>query len=428
MRWRADLKVVKGFELAKSLLTRKVELSEGQEEQEALVRNIIAEVRKRGDAALYDFTAKFDGVKMASLEVAKAAIKAAYQQVDSEIVTAIRTAAERIQAYHLIQKNNLVHESNKGGLGWVMRPLDRIGIHIPGFSAPLPSSVLMTVIPAKVAGVKEIFVVTPLRKEGSVSPLTLVACDIAGADRVFSVGGAQAIAALAFGTQTIPAVDKVCGPGNIYATLAKKQLYGVVGIDGLQGPSEVLIIADNTVDAEYCAADYLAQAEHQSGYPVLITVSMDLAEKLIQVITRQLKELPHPEIAAQSIEKNGVVAVVENVEEAILLANIYAPEHLLLLVEKASNYVDTIRNAGCIVLGKKATVAAGDYAAGPSHVLPTGGTARFASPINVLDFMKLTSIIQVDDNVLRKIGPVVKILAKAEGLEAHARAIEKRLS
>ncbi len=422
------MKVVKGFELGKSVLSRRGTLAEGQEEQEAVVKNILNEIHHRGDTALYSFTEKFDGIKLNSLEVPKTAITAAYQQVDSEIVASLKTAAERIQAYHLNQRTSLVHESTRSGLGWIMRPLNRVGIHIPGFTAALPTSVLMTVIPAKVAGVSEIFVATPSRKEGGVSPLTLVACDIAGVNRIFSVGGAQAIAAMAFGTQTIPAVDKVCGPGNIYATLAKKQLFGVVGIDALQGPSEVLIIADSTVDPEYCAADFLAQAEHAAGYPVLVTTSMELADKLVQVIERQLKELPHPEIAAQSIEKNGIVAIVESVAEAVELANIYAPEHLLLLVDKADSYLDMIRNAGCVVLGKKGTVAVGDYAAGPSHVLPTGGTARFASPLNVLDFVKLTSIIRVDDNLLKKIGPVIKTLAKAEGLDAHAKAVDKRLS
>lgn len=421
------MKVVKGFELGKSVLSRRGDLTEGQEDQEAVVRDILSEVRKRGDAALYAFTEKFDGVKLNTLEVTKAAITAAYQQVDSEVVSSLKIAAERIQAYHLNQKTSLVHDSIKGGMGWVMRPLNRIGIHIPGFTAALPSSVLMTVIPAKVAGVSEIIVATPHRKAGGVSPLTLVACDIAGVNRIFSIGGAHAIAAMAFGTQTVPAVDKVCGPGNIYATLAKKLLFGIVGIDALQGPSEVLIIADHTVDPEYCAADFLAQAEHPAGYPVLVTTSMELADKLVQVIERQLKELPHPEIAVQSIEKNGVVAIVETVNEAVELANIYAPEHLLLLVDKANTYLDLIRNAGCVVLGKKGTVAVGDYAAGPSHVLPTGGTARFASPLNVLEFMKLTSIIQVDDNTLKKIGPVVKTLAKAEGLDAHAKAVDRRL-
>lgn len=421
------MKVVKGFELAKSVLSRKGEFTLGQEEQESAVKQILADVKQRGDAVLYELTQRFDGIKLNSLEIQKSEIQAAYQQVDNEVVAALRLAAERIRAYHLSQKNSLFRDSMKGGMGWVMRPLSRVGIHIPGFSAPLPSSVLMTVIPAKVAGVPEVIVVSPPRKEGSISPLTLVACDIAGTNRVFSIGGAQAIAALAFGTETVPAVDKICGPGNIYATLAKKMLFGVVGIDALQGPSEVLIIADDTADISYCAADFLAQAEHSSGYPVLVTISMDLADKIIQEIEKQTKELPRPEIAADSVEKNGTVAIVDSVEEAIELANLYAPEHLLLLIDRANAYLEQVQNAGCIVVGKKATVAVGDYLGGPSHVLPTGGTARFASPLNVLDFVKLTSIINVDDNFLRKFGPSVRALANSEGLDAHARAVERRM-
>jgi histidinol dehydrogenase len=419
------LKIVKGFDLAKSVLTRRVELA--GDEREAGVRQILDEVRKRGDAALYDFTEKFDGVKLGSLEVQKDAIQSAYEQVDGAVVEALRVAADRIRAYHTNQKSALVRDSSKGGIGWRMHPLKRVGVHVPGFTAPLPSTVLMTVIPAKVAGVQEVIVVSPPRKEGAISPLTLVAADIAGADRVFSIGGAQAIAALGFGTESVPAVDKVCGPGNIYATLAKKLLYGTVGIDGLQGPSEVLIIVDETTNIEYCAADYLAQAEHSAGTAVLVATSMDLADRIHREIDEQLKALPHPESALESIDKNGIICAVETVEEAIELANLYAPEHLLLMVDKSASYVDQIRNAGCIVFGKKGTVAMGDYAAGPSHVLPTGGTARFASTLSVLDFVKLTSVIDVDDNSLRKLGPTVQTLATAEGLDAHARAVEKRL-
>jgi len=419
------LKIVKGFELAKSLLTRKVELA--GDERENTVREIVEEVRKRGDAALYDFTERFDGMRLNSLSVEKEAMAAAYKSVDASVAEALRAAAEHIRAYHMNQKTTLVRESNKGGVGWRMRPLKRVGVYVPGGTAPLPSTLLMTVIPAKVAGVEEIIVATPPQKEDGVSPLTLVAADIAGADRVFSVGGAQAIAALAFGTESVPRVDKVCGPGNIYVVLAKKLVYGAVGIDGLQGPSEVLIIADETTNIEYCAADYLAQAEHASGTAALVATSMDLADRIHREIDRQLKELPHPEVATQSIGDNGILCAVETVDEAVELANLYAPEHLLLMVDKAASYLDQIRNAGCVVLGKKGTVAVGDYAAGPSHVLPTGGTARFASPLGVLDFVKITSVINVDDSSLRKLGPVVQALANAEGLDAHARAVEKRL-
>jgi histidinol dehydrogenase len=421
------LKFVKGYNLGKSVLSRHIDLGEGHGEQEASVRRIVDEVRKRGDAALFDYTLKFDGVKLTSLQVTKEQIAAAYRQASDEVVAAIRTAAERIQSYHAAQKASLVRESNRGGVGWLMRPLNRVGVHVPGFTAPLPSSVLMTAIPARVAGVDEVIVVTPPRADGGVSPATLIAADIAGADRVFAIGGAQAIAALAFGTESVPAVDKVCGPGNIYVTLAKKLLYGMVGIDGLNGPSEVLIIADETASIEYCAADFLAQAEHASGAPVLVATSMDLADRILHEIERQLKELPHPETATQSLQSNGIIAAVETIGEAIELANLYAPEHLLLLVDKAGSYVSQIRNAGCIITGKKATVAIGDYVAGPSHVLPTGGTARFASPLSVLDFVKLTSTIVVDDSILRRLGPTAQTLAGAEGLDAHARAVERRL-
>ncbi len=421
------MKVVKGYELGKSVLARKARLPDNQPEQEAAVRDIITAVKERGDAALFEYTQKFDGVKLNALEVNKKEIVAAYDQVDKEVISSLRMAAERIRAYHLIQKSALFHESNKGGVGWMLRPLERVGIHVPGFTAPLPSSVLMTAIPAKTAGVGEVIVATPPQREGTVSPLTLVAADIADVDRVFAVGGAHAVAGLAFGTESVPAVDKVCGPGNVYVSLAKKLLFGVVGIDGIQGPSEVMIIADETAEPEHCAADFLAQAEHASGQAVLVTTSMDLADRFIQEIERQLKELPHGEIAAQSVEKNGVVSVVESVQEAIDLANLYAPEHLLLLVDRANTYVDRVRTAGCIVLGKKATVALGDYAAGPSHVLPTGGTARFGSPLGVLDFVKLTSVITVDDSMLRKLALPVQAVAKAEGLEAHAQAVQRRL-
>jgi histidinol dehydrogenase len=399
-----------------------------QDEREASVKQILEEVRRRGDAALFDFTEKFDGVRLTALEVQRDEIAAAYERVDDDVVAALRLAADRIRSYHAIQAGSLVKEGQKAGLGWRMRPLRRVGVHVPGFTAPLPSTLLMTVIPAKVAGVEEVAVVTPPRKEGGgVSPVTLVAADIAGADRVFSVGGAHGIAALAFGTESVPAVDKICGPGNAYAALAKKLLFGVVGIDAIQGPSEVLILADETTNLEYCASDFLAQAEHPDGSPVLVAVSMELADRIHQEINRQLKELTHPETAARSIAQNGVICAVLRVEEAIELANLYGPEHLLLMIDKADLYIDRLRNAGCIVLGKKATVAMGDYLAGPSHVLPTGGTARFSSPLSVLDFVKLTSIITVDEGSLKKLGPAVRTLAAAEGLEAHARAVEKRL-
>ena len=400
----------------------------GVDEREQAVRQIIDDVRRRGDAALFEYTLKFDGVKLTSLEVNKEQIAGAYQQVDAKLVSALKLAAERISIFHTRQKDSLLHENIGEGLGWLIRPLKRVGIHTPGFTAPLPSSLLMTAIPAKVAGVREVILVTPPRPQEGVSPVTLVAASIAGVDRVFSVGGAQAIAALAFGTESIPSVDKVCGPGNIYVLLAKKLLYGVVGIDGLYGPSEVLIIADETANPEYCAADLLAQAEHDPlASAILITTSRRLADKVNQEVERQLKDLERQAIAAESLNSRGVIAVVTSLSEAIQLANLYAPEHVCLLVDKAISYVDQLSNAGCIVVGSKPTVVLGDYVAGPSHVLPTEGTARFSSPLNVTDFVKLVNLITVDEAELKELGPAAATIAHAEGLEAHARAVEKRL-
>jgi len=424
------LKIIEGFESVKQILSRQgpAQWTLEADSREEEVRQIINEVRSRGDAALLEYTARFDGVELTSLEVSQEQIKNAYQEVDSGLLSALKLAAGRIGAYHMKQKDSLLNESVKEGPGWLVRPLQRVGVHVPGFTAPLPSSLLMTVIPARVVGVGEVILVTPPTSGGSVSPVTLVAADIAGVDRVFSVGGAQAIAALAFGTETIPAVDKVCGPGNIYVTLAKKLLYGTVGIDGLFGPSEVLIIADETANPEYCAADLLAQAEHGTlSSAVLITTSRSLADRVGQEVERQLKNLTHRDIASESLKQQGMIGVVADMDEAIELANLYAPEHLLLMVADATSYVEMISNAGCIVLGERATVVLGDYMAGPSHVLPTGGTARFGSPLNVSDFVKLTSVVDVDDAVIKKLGKAAQTLAEAEGLDAHARAIEKRL-
>jgi len=286
----------------------------------------------------------------------------------------------------------------------------------------------MTAIPAKIAGVKEVILATPPGPDGTVPPPTLVAADIAGVDRIFSVGGAQAIAALAFGTDSIPAVDKICGPGNIFVVLAKKLVYGVVAINGLPGPSEVIIIADETANPAYCAADLLAQAEHDPlASAILITTSKRLADEVNQEVEKQLKGLERQAIAAESLRKQGVIAVVADIDEAVELANLYAPEHLCLMVKGASALVKRLTNTGCIVTGESATVVLGDYVFGPSHVLPTGATARFGSPLSVLDFVKITSLINADKAALKKLGKAAATIARAEGLEAHARAVEKRL-
>ena len=397
-------------------------------ERERVVRQIVDDVRQRGDAALYDYTEKFDGVKLTSLEVDKKQVERAYKEVDKELISALELAAERITAFHTAQKDILVRESADKNLGWLMRPLERIGVHVPGFTAPLPSSLLMTAVPAKVAGVKEFILATPPGKTGKVSPITLAAAKISGVDRVFSVGGAQAVAALAYGTESVPAVDKVCGPGNIYVALAKKIVFGTVGIDGLYGPSEVIIVADDTANPEYCAADLLAQAEHGSGASaILLTTSRKLAGAVDKEIEKQLAILKLREIAAESLENSGLIAVVNSVDEAIELANLYAPEHLCLVVKNAADYVDKVKNAGCLFVGEKSVEVLVDYVAGPSHVLPTEGTARFGSPLNITDFVKIITLVNTNDADIEQLGKAASVIARAEGLDAHARAIEKRM-
>ena len=437
------MKIIEGFAPAKSALSRQAKVEPypispplkrrlkelfGTEDPEQAVRQIIGEVRHKGDAALLDYTLKIDGIALTSLEVSKQQIDNAYREVAAELVAALKLAAERIHSFHVRQKDNIGQGFSGQGVGQLIRPLQRVGVYVPGGTASYPSTVLMTAIPARVAGVKEIILVTPPGSNMTVPSLTLVAADIAAVDRIFSIGGAQAIAALAFGTESVPGVDKICGPGNIFVVLAKKLVYGVVGIDGLQGPSEVLIIADEAADPKYCAADLLAQAEHDPlASAILIATSRRLADAVNREVEQQLVALPRQAIAAESLASRGMIAVVAGVDEAIELANLYAPEHLYLMVDKAASYIDQLSNAGCIVAGAKSTVVLGDYVAGPSHVLPTGGTARFSSPLNVADFIKLTSLVTIDEAGLKELGQAARALASAEGLEAHARAIEKRL-
>lgn len=422
------MKIIEGFESAKSVLSRRVSPESFGEERERTVRQIIADVRARGDAALLEYTKKFDGVRLTSLEVDKKETDREYREVDAGLISALELSAERIASFHARQKESLVKGSTGSKLGWLMRPLQRVGVHVPGFQAPLPSSLLMTAIPAKVAGVSEVILVTPPGKQGRVAPVTLAAAKIAGVDRVFSVGGAQAIAALAYGTESVPAVDKVCGPGNIYVSLAKKMVYGTVGIDGLYGPSEVVIIADETANPEYCTADLLAQAEHSSlASAILITTSRQLADEVSKEIGRQLATLQRKEIITESLEGRGLIAVVKSVGEALELANLYAPEHLCLVVKDAASYVEKVENAGCLFVGGKSVEVLVDYVAGPSHVLPTEGTARFSSPLHIGDFIKIITLVNTDKRDIMKLGRAASVIARAEGLDAHAQAIEKRL-
>jgi histidinol dehydrogenase len=423
------MKIIEDYNKAKSLLSRQaVPVAGSDVELEKAVRQIVDDVRLRGDAALFDYTQKFDGVKLTSLEVDAEQVNRAYREIDKELLSAMKLAAERITSYHTDQKKKLLQENTKSKLGWLIRPLNRVGVHVPGFSAPLPSSLLMTAVPARVAGVKEVILVTPPQSNGKISPITLAAAKIAGVDRIFSVGGAQAVAALAYGTATVPAVDKICGPGNIYVTLAKKMVYGAVGIDGLYGPSEVIIIADDTANAAYVAADLLAQAEHGSlASAIMLTTSRKVADAVNLEIEKQLKTLTRRDITAESLEKRGFIALVDSIDRAIELANLNAPEHLCLVVKNAVSYVSKVNNAGCLFVGENSIEALVDYVAGPSHVLPTGGTARFGSPLNILDFVKLISIVKTDNADLNQLGRAASVIARAEGLDAHARAVEKRL-
>jgi histidinol dehydrogenase len=397
-------------------------------EPEQAVAQILNDVREKGDTALREYTLKIDKIKLESLEVSREQVNAAYKSVDKTLVNALKFAADRIRKFHQEQKDNIWHEVSGNEWGQIIRPLTRVGFYVPGGTASYPSTVLATIVPAKVAGVKEIIMVTPPKADGTVPANTIVAADIAGADRIFSIGGAQAVAALAYGTKTVPRVDKICGPGNVFVMLAKKQVFGTVAIDALQGPSEVLVIADAKANAKYCAADLLAQAEHDTlAQVVFITTSRKLADEVKRELEKQLETLPRKQIAAESLQKNGTIVVVSTVDEAIELANLYAPEHLELMIENAENYVERITNAGCVFVGEYATEPIGDYVAGPSHALPTGGTARFSSPLNILDFLKITDVVKVDINSVKKLANAAMTIARAEGLEAHARAVEKRL-
>jgi len=421
------MKTISGFEKAKKVLSRQTRRDTSYK-QEPTVRRIINDVRRRGDAALFEYTEKFDGVKLDKLEISRRQITTAYKKVDKKLISAMELAAGRIAIFHEIQKQRALQTYTHGKTGWLVRPLEKVGLHAPGFTASYPSTVLMSAIPAKMAGVKEVILVTPPSKNGDIPSVMLAAAAIAGVDRVFSVGGAQAIAALAYGTESVPRVDKICGPGNIYVFLAKKLVFGVVGIDGLQGPSEVVIIADETANPDYCASDILAQAEHGGlSQSILITTSRALASNVLQAIEEQIKTLSRRDIITESLQDNGMIVVVDSMEEAVELTNLYAPEHVLLLVKPNTSYEEHLTNTGCIVYGQKATVAMSDYVSGPSHTLPTEGTARFSSPLNATDFLKITNVSSVGDALMNLAGEAAITIARAEGLDAHARAVELRL-
>lgn len=395
---------------------------------EQVVDRLIAAVRANGDAALAAYGEKLDGVRLSEFAVREEEIIAAYHRVDQDLVNDLRLAAQRISAFHRRQKRNSWVDFQEGLVGQMVSALERVGVYAPGGTAIYPSTVLMTVIPAKVAGVDEVILATPPRPDGSVAPLTLVAADIAGVDRIFKVGGALAIAALAFGTASIPRVDKIVGPGNLFVVIAKRKVFGFVDIDGLPGPTETVVIADAHADPAYCAADLLAQAEHDPlASAILITDSKPLAARVQQEIERQLPELSRANITREALEQNGMIVIAADVTEAVALANAYAPEHLCLLTSDPWPLVGKVQHAGGIFIGEHSLEALGDYVAGPSHVMPTGGTARFASPLNVDDFVKVISLIGLDDEAVRRLGPTAARLAENEGLDAHAKAVLLRL-
>jgi histidinol dehydrogenase len=393
------------------------------------VDRILHDVRAEGDAAVSRYNREID--RMAGdvrLEVTRTEIKTAYAEVDEALVGALSEAAARIRAYHDRQLEHSLRSFRQDGLGQVVRPLQRVGMYVPGTAVVYPSTVLMTAVPARAAGVPELIMVTPVNPDGTVSALKLVAADIAGVDRVFKAGGAQGIAAMAYGTQSVPKVDKICGPGNIFVTLAKKRVYGDVGIDGVFGPSETLVVADSSADPALVVADMLAGAEHDElATSVLLTDSADLAESIAAKVGRGLDALRRKDIAAHSLEARGGAVVVGSIDEAVALASEFAPEHLCLHVADAESVLGNVRNAGCVFLGAMSVESIGDYTAGPSHVMPTGGSATFASPLGVHDFLKVTSIVKLDAATANSIGPAAAAIAHAEGLTGHARSIEARL-
>jgi len=406
---------------------------------EEAVRRILRDVRSRGDSALREWSAKLDGFPAnAPLRVPAEALSAALAALDPETRAALEVAVDRIREFYRRQPLTSWFTNDLGGtLGQFIRPHGRVGLYVPGGTAPLPSSVLMSAIPAQVAGVKDIVVVTPPQRMTNyelsnyqlISPVILAACALCGVTEVYTLGGAQAIAALAYGTESVPAVDKIFGPGNLFVTLAKRQVFGAVGIDGLAGPTETVVIADAHAKPDWVAADLLAQAEHDIlASAILLTPSRDLAEKVQIEVARQMETLPRADILAQSLPGQSGIVVTKDLDEAAALNNLYAPEHLCLAVADPWALSEKITNAGGIFMGEHSFEVLGDYVAGPSHVMPTGGSARFASPLNVWDFVHIVSLIALNPATTAQIAPLAARIARAEGLEAHARSADCRVN
>ncbi|MDQ0244695.1 histidinol dehydrogenase [Bacillus fengqiuensis] len=404
-------------------------IDQGTEEQRQAVLSIIDSVRKQGDAALKSYTEAFDGVSLSSFLVSEEEKKAAYEQVSEDMINIIKEAAVNIRDYHerMVQQSWMVTKEDGTILGQKVTALDAVGVYVPGGTAAYPSSVLMNVVPAQVAGVKRIVMVSPPQKDGTLPAGVLVAANELGVEEIYKVGGAQAIAALAYGTETIKSVDKIVGPGNIYVALAKREVFGLVDIDSIAGPSEIVVLADETALAAEVAADLLSQAEHDKrASSVLVTTSMALAEEVAEEVKKQLETLPRKEIAGASIDDHGAIYVAETMEQAVQAVNDLAPEHLEVMTEQPMNLLGSIRHAGAIFLGRYSSEPVGDYFAGPNHVLPTNGTAKFSSALSVDAFVKKSSIISYSEQALEQNHSKIAAFARLEGLEAHARAVESR--
>jgi histidinol dehydrogenase len=396
---------------------------------EQAVRRILADVRGRGDEALHDWTQTIDGVALDKLAVSEAEMDTAVARTPTDLYQALEFAASRIRTFHECQPlPNWTTDKLGGRLGQRVTPIRRVGVYVPGGTAPLPSSLLMSVIPAQVAGVPEIVVATPPGRNGAIADVILAAARIAGVETIYKLGGAQAIGAMAFGTASLPRVDKIVGAGNIFVTLAKRDVYGIVGIDGLYGPTETVVVADETADPDWVAADLLAQAEHDLlATAILITPSRPFAEAVQVAVARQMEELSRTDILAVSLANQGGIVLTADLDQACQLASDFAAEHTCIATQNPAAYVDKIPNAGGLFIGERSFEVLGDYVAGPSHVMPTSGTARFASPLNVLDFVKISSIIELDDATSAQLSPVAARIAAAEGLTAHASAAQRRV-
>jgi len=409
-------------------LKKRASVSVQEDDIQRTVRKIILDVQKNGDSAVKKYTAKFDSVKLNSLAITKKAIDSAVKKVDKDVLKALEVSAERIRKFHERQKERSWKFTENGiTLGQIISPLERVGVYVPGGKAAYPSTVLMNVIPAQVAGVDEIAVCVP-NPEGGVNPYVAAAVKMLGVQEVYGIGGAQAVAAMAYGTQTIKKVDKIVGPGNIYVAVAKRMVFGEVGIDMVAGPSEILIIADKSANPAFIAADVLSQAEHdEMASSVLVTDSMSLAESVRNEVALQMKKLKRKEIAKKSLKSYGAIILAKDMKKAVEIANTIAPEHLEIMTKKPSELVPGIRNAGAIFLGQWTPEPMGDYSAGPNHTLPTGGTARFSSPLGVYDFVKRTSLLNFSKAGFMGLAGTVETLADIEGLEAHGNTIRERL-